>query len=366
MKNKVGVIIAAAGAGKRMGEDIPKQFMMVNSQPMAFLSARAFLSCKDIEEVVFVTRKDYLEYCEEHLQGAKIIVGGEERQDSIYEGIKNLSGDIKYVLVHDGARPFVSQQLIERVIKETLNTGAAICGVKVKDTIRDKHKTLKREDLIAVQTPQGFRKDILKEAYEMALQDNFQGTDDASLVELLGITPSIVEGDYKNIKITTREDLPMEYKVGQGYDVHQLVEERNLIIGGVEIPFEKGLLGHSDADVLVHAIMDSLLGALGEGDIGKHFPDSSQEFKDISSLKLLSKVGQLIASKGYDISNIDATIMAERPKMADHIENMKTNIASCLNIDNNIVNIKATTTEGLGFVGRQEGIGAQGICMLRR
>jgi 2-C-methyl-D-erythritol 2,4-cyclodiphosphate synthase len=174
----------------------------------------------------------------------------------------------------------------------------------------------------------------------------------------------VVPGEYSNYKITTKEDLPMEARIGTGYDVHQLVSHRKLFLGGVEIPFEKGLKGHSDADVLLHAIMDALLGAAGLGDIGRHFPDTSSEYKDISSLILLKDVGIQLKEKGFFISNIDATVICEKPKISGFIMEMKENIAKALEIEENKVNIKGTTTEKLGFTGRGEGIAAEAVCLL--
>jgi len=223
---------------------------------------------------------------------------------------------------------------------------------------------LERKNLYSVQTPQTFERTIIENAYTKAFSDGYFGTDDGSLVERLGLPVVIAEGDYGNIKITTREDLPLEKRVGMGYDVHRLVEGRRLVVGGVLIDFEKGLLGHSDADVLVHAVMDALLGAASLGDIGQHFPDNDMRYKDISSLELLSRVGELLKENGYTACNIDATIMAQRPKMMPHAQRMKENIAARLGMSVENINIKATTTEGLGFVGREEGIASQAVCII--
>ena len=215
-----------------------------------------------------------------------------------------------------------------------------------------------------VQTPQGFRFDLLMNAYEKAYADGYYGTDDASLVERIGVHPALVEGSYANIKLTTREDLPSVTRIGKGFDVHRLVEERKCIIGGVDIPNKKGLLGHSDADVLTHAIMDALLGAAALGDIGRIFPDSDEQFKDADSIKMLEQVGYMIREKGYGISNIDATVICERPKISPYVEEMIENIAKALKIDSDRINIKGTTTEKLGFTGRKEGIAAEAVCIL--
>lgn len=210
----------------------------------------------------------------------------------------------------------------------------------------------------------------MEQAYEEGEANGFFGTDDASYVEQLGIRVSITQGDYGNIKITTKEDLPeqesLETRVGSGYDVHRLVEGRDLILGGVNIPYNKGLLGHSDADVLLHALMDALLGAASLGDIGEHFPDTEEAYKGISSLELLDRVAERLKEEGFSVGNIDATIMAQKPKLAPYKEKMKNNIAEALGIPLGSINLKATTTEKLGFVGREEGIAAEAVCIIKR
>ncbi|MBQ8562832.1 MAG: 2-C-methyl-D-erythritol 2,4-cyclodiphosphate synthase [Firmicutes bacterium] len=226
-------------------------------------------------------------------------------------------------------------------------------------------RTLDRKSLFQVQTPQGFASEILREAYEQAYRDGFLGTDDASLVERLGYRIALTEGDYANIKITTREDLPMEIRVGTGYDVHRLTEGRKLILGGVDIPYEKGLAGHSDADVMVHALMDAMLGAAGLGDIGRHFPDTDPQYKGISSLKLLQIVNQRLHEAGYELGNADVTIIAQKPKLAGYIRQMEENLAQALAADCRQINVKATTTEKLGFTGRGEGIAAEAVCIIK-
>ena len=185
-------------------------------------------------------------------------------------------------------------------------------------------------------------------------------------MERTGHRVRIVEGDYGNIKITTREDLPMEYRTGTGFDVHAFAEDRQLVLGGVLIPYEKGLAGHSDADVLVHAVMDALLGAAALGDIGRHFPDSDMQYKGISSMILLSRVRQLLEDNFYSIGNIDATVMAQAPKISPYVEQMRSGIADALKIEKSRINIKGTTTERLGFVGRKEGIAAEAVCSIYR
>lgn len=375
---KIGVVIAAAGKGSRMEMDIPKQFLKVSGKPVIVKTFQAFADCDLVDNIYVVTDEKYMKWCRDLMvpyltnrqlnKFTGIVSGGEQRQDSIYralQAIDNQNIGIDYILIHDGARPFVSQRIIEHTIAASVQNDAAIVCVRTKDTIRTKTETLNRDELMAVQTPQGFRYDILKAAYKKAYEDGFYGTDDASLVEKLGVCPVFVEGSYANIKITTREDLPVETRIGKGFDVHKLVDDRKCILGGVEIPYKKGLLGHSDADVLLHAIMDAILGAAAMGDIGRHFPDTDEKYKGANSLELLEQVGYVVREQGYSISNIDATVVCERPKILPYVEQMIEKIAKTLTIDKGQINIKGTTTEKLGFTGRKEGIAAEAVCILK-
>lgn len=376
---KTAAIIAAAGIGTRMGGSVPKQYLKIGGEPMLVKTLRAFCSNEYIDYVFVVTNKEYMDYClqlKEDYGLEKIISvaeGGKERQDSVYRALQELNRQrpgVEYVLVHDGARPFVSQETIDFVIAAAVGVGAAVACVPVKNSIRQgegtESRNIERKHLYSVQTPQGFKKSILMEAYEAAFADDYYGTDDAGLVERIGQPVELVRGQYDNIKITTKEDMPMESRAGTGFDVHRLTEGRPLILGGVEIPFEKGLLGHSDADVLIHALMDALLGAAALGDIGQHFPDTDEAYRGISSMKLLEQVKELLEEEFYQISNVDITLIAQRPKIKSYIGDMKRNIAKTLEIEESRINIKGTTTEKLGFTGREEGIAAQAVCMLHR
>jgi 2-C-methyl-D-erythritol 4-phosphate cytidylyltransferase/2-C-methyl-D-erythritol 2,4-cyclodiphosphate synthase len=391
-KMKTAVIIPAAGSGKRMGGGIPKQYGNLGGMSILARAVKAFADQKEIDQIYIVTNEDFIERCRAELgefglmdKIAAILPGGNERQDSIYEAVKRLPDDIDLVLVHDGVRPFTTGDLIRRTIDAARIHGAAVAAVPVKDTIKIVEenlltKTLDRKRLYSVQTPQGFHKDLLVRAYEEAYRKNLYGTDDALLVEKAGGNVHIVKGDYNNIKITTMEDIVFgeailagevyndygEIRIGTGFDVHQLVKNRKLILGGVEIPFERGLLGHSDADVLIHAIMDALLGAAALGDIGRHFPDTDETYRGISSVCLLKKVGELLAESGYGIVNIDATVIAQRPKILPYINEMITTTSGALGIEASRINIKGTTTEKLGFCGREEGIAAQASALIRK
>ncbi len=369
---KVFVIIGAAGSGKRMGAPVPKQFLKINGKTILEETVQKFKDSSIVDDITVVAAAEYVPLCEKLFcgGGVSVVTGGNERQDSIGNALDSLKergvSDYDIVLVHDGVRPYCSQELIQRVAKDAAEKGAVIAAVPPKDTIRHiSEGTLDRSKLYNVQTPQGFTASILQEAYGKAKEDGFYGTDDAGLVERIGISVSVTEGENTNIKITTPEDLKMENRIGTGFDVHRLTEGRKLILGGVDIPFEKGLDGHSDADVLVHALMDALLGACAMGDIGKLFPDTDDSFKGISSLKLLKKVREVLTERGFTLVNCDMTLICQRPKLAPYIDQMRQNIADVLETDVNRVSIKVTTTEKLGFAGRGEGICCEAVALLQ-
>lgn len=379
---KTVAIIPAGGLGKRLGGDIAKQYLCLNSLPVLVHTIRVFQKSDVISEVVLVVPQDDIASVRKQIvekygltKVSTIVAGGHERQDSVRNGLRAIAMKCDVVMVHDGVRPFVTGEMIARVAAAAADIGAASIGVKAKDTIKettDENRvtgTLPRHNLWQTQTPQAFQYELLCKAYEAAAGDNFYGTDDASLVERLGAEVRMIAGSYENIKITTPEDLMMAEALmkekrkeqmicrsGLGYDSHRFAQDRKLILGGVEIPFDRGLAGHSDADALLHAVCDALLGMAGAGDIGRHFPDTDEAYKNISSLILLERVKQIIEAKGVSIHNIDVTVMMEKPKLAPYAKTMAANIARTLNIPETVVNIKAKTNEGMGFVGRGEGI----------
>ena len=376
---KVTAVIVAAGRGTRFGGDLPKQFLKIENRTVLEMAIEPFQSHPMVDALIVASSEEYVELCsricERFDKMNAVVIGGEQRQDSVRACLDRT--DEGLVLIHDGARPFVTAQVIDRVIEEAYNQGACVPCVPVKDTVRQTENvkctssvTLERSSLFCVQTPQGFDTELIRRAYIKAEEDGFIGTDDGVLAERLGAGVAIAEGDYANIKITTREDLPRmetgDIRIGSGYDVHQLTEGRKLVLGGVEIPFERGLLGHSDADVLLHALMDALLGAAALGDIGKHFPDTDEKYSGISSIRLLEKVKSLISDAGYTVGNTDITVIAQKPKIAAYIPAMRKNIADTLGIGIERVNVKGTTTENLGFVGRCEGIACEAVCVLYR
>jgi len=368
-EKRVSVIIAAAGSGKRFGSSTPKQFLSLGNETVISKAIRAFNEHELVDEIVIVTSEGFIDELKglEFSKIREVVLGGKERQDSINNALHCINSGL--VLVHDAARPFVTDEVITRVIEEAYVSKAVVPCVPPKDTIRDEEGTLDRSKLKVVQTPQGFDAEILKKAYEKAFLDGFYGTDDASLVERIGEKVTTVMGDYENIKITTPSDLPKNspipmIRVGTGFDVHKLVEDRKCILGGVDIPYEKGLLGHSDADVLIHALMDALLGAAALGDIGRHFPDNDDSYKGISSRELLKRVKALLDENGFEILNVDCTVICQKPKIAPYIDMMIKNISEDLKLDVSNINVKGTTTEKLGFTGRGEGIASEAIATI--
>lgn len=379
-------VIAAAGSGTRMKSDISKQFIMLGDKPVLANTLLAFDSATEIDEVVIVTRESDIPAVTELVQEYEIqkvtavISGGETRQKSVYLGLLRAAGDL--VLVHDGARPFITPNQINSVAEALYENDAAALGIPVTDTLKsaDGNKyitgTVDRSTLYSIQTPQGFKSDVIRRAHKTADENNLSVTDDCALCESLGIKIKIIDGSPANIKITSPDDLKIaagmisknikekKMRVGLGYDVHKLVKERDLIIGGVKIPHSLGLLGHSDADVLLHAIMDALLGAAALGDIGKHFPDTDNKWLGADSTKLLSAVGKLLKENNASIINIDATVIAQKPKIAPYIPKMIEVISQVLEIPSSCVSVKATTTEKLGFCGREEGIAAEAACCI--
>ena len=385
-KHKLSVIIPAAGDGKRMKSKIPKILISLKGKSILEHTICGFFNVNIHEMIIPVSmaiRSEVEALCKKLNAPFPIrfVNGGEQRQDSIWNALKILDKETTVVAIHDAARPFFDPELINKAIPLLEKYDGAIAAVPATYTMKQiknelVEQTLPRDTLWQINTPQVFNKDVLIAAYEKAYEDDFYGTDDAMLLERMGKRVTVISDVPHNIKITTPADLyaaewiiskvkgvPMQ-RIGQGYDVHRLVEGRKLILGGVEIPHKKGLDGHSDADVLVHAIMDALLGAVALGDIGKHFPDNDIKYKNANSLLLLKKVGEFLKDKRFQIQNIDATLILQRPKVAKYIEMMRANIASALNVDISAVSVKATTEEGLGFTGREEGVAAMVTVML--
>lgn len=370
---QVTAIVVAAGASRRMGFD-KLSYRLPGGQTVLEKSCAALAAHPAVAQLVLVAGANR-ETCEQIAgtcpKPCVVVAGGETRADSVRHGLEVASGEL--VAIHDAARPFVSQAVITAALQAAAQTGAAAPAVPVKDTIKVAdadgrvQDTPDRATLYAVQTPQCFSRKLYLEALERVTGEKAHlVTDDCSLFELAGFSVTLTQGDYENYKITTKEDLQKEktMRIGHGYDVHRLVEGRKLILGGVDIPYEKGLLGHSDADVLLHAIMDAVLGAAALGDIGKHFPDTDPAYKGADSLALTRAVAKLIAEHGYTVGNIDATILCQAPKLAPHIATMRQNIADAFGIPLDAVSVKATTEEHLGFTGEGLGIAAHAVALL--
>ncbi len=375
-------IILAGGSGSRMGAGCNKVLLSLGGEPVILRSIRAFEGL--VDGIVLVSRSEDMPAMREMLAKsgltAAVVPGGATRQESVWNGLCALPEGVEHVLIHDGARCLVDADTIRRCKTSVEVHGTGVAAIPVVDTIKQVDAdgivaaTPDRSTLMAVQTPQGFRLPIIMKAHEDAQQAGFIGTDDASLVERIGQPVRLTQGNRRNIKLTTPEDINMaeaflngglpDLRVGQGYDVHRLVEGRELILCGVTVPHTLGLLGHSDADVALHALMDAMLGAMALGDIGKHFPDTDERYRGISSMKLLTHVVALLAEHGARVTNCDVTIVAQKPKLLPYIPQMRQNVADALSLPLDRVNVKATTTEHLAFEGREEGISAQAVCMV--
>ena len=377
MEKTVSAVLVAAGSSTRMGFD--KLSFDLGGETVLHRSIRAFAQCPQVTELVLVAGKnrDFVaQQAADCPKPVQIVEGGATRAESAKNGVLAAHGEL--VAVHDAARPFVSEQVITDALAEAEAMGAAAPAVAVKDTIKIAKdgavvQTPDRATLFAVQTPQCFRRNLYWQALEAVQGEKAHlVTDDCSLFELAGLPVHLTQGDYANLKITTKEDLPAAaqnkgentMRIGHGYDVHRLVEGRKLIMGGVTIPYEKGLLGHSDADVLLHAVSDALLGAAALGDIGKHFPDTDPRYEGADSLMLLREVGRLLDETGYTVGNIDATVLCQAPKLAPHIPAMRQNIANALGLALDDVSVKATTEEHLGFTGEGLGIAAHAVALI--
>ena len=394
-------IIPAAGSGSRFGGQTPKQFLEIAGAPIIIHTLRRFDSCEAIGAIIVALQASEISSFEESLSGfefrkpVRLVPGGAERSDSILNALEAAREfDPELVAVHDAVRPFITPAQISAVLARAGEAGAAILALPATDTIKEVEggiirRTIDRRLIWRAQTPQAFR-------YEMLLRANAEAraaglpssltTDDSLLVENLGLEVAVVEGSAHNIKITTPEDFILAqrlfeemskespqsantnpaFRTGIGNDIHRLVEGRKLILGGIEIPFEKGLLGHSDGDSLSHAITDALLGAAGLGDIGTHFSDRDPRWAGADSRVFLRHVRSLIMERGYQIYSIDATILAEKPKMMPHVEAMRASLAGTLEIDPSQINIKAKTNEGLDAIGRGEAIAALASALISR
>jgi 2-C-methyl-D-erythritol 4-phosphate cytidylyltransferase / 2-C-methyl-D-erythritol 2,4-cyclodiphosphate synthase len=380
MQANAAAIIVAAGAGSRMGGDVPKQYAMLGAQAVIAHSYAAFQSHAGIGRVIVVIGVGQEAMAREALRhmgsDVLLVTGGATRQKSVLAGLEVLAtlDSFGAVLIHDAARPFLSHAVIDRLLVALQSHRAAIPVLPVVDTLAVRAQerlgaAVDRESLVRVQTPQAFHFQTILNAHRTQATASAV-TDDASLMRVLGEDVGLVEGDVALEKITHSHDLlraqrqldaSLSPRTGMGYDVHRLVPDRPLWLCGVEIPHDRGLAGHSDADVAIHALVDALLGALAEGDIGTHFPPSDAQWRGAPSHQFLSFAGNRVRARGGRISHVDLTIICEAPKIGPHREAIRNRIAECLDIATHRVSIKATTTEQLGFTGRREGIAAQAL-----
>jgi 2-C-methyl-D-erythritol 4-phosphate cytidylyltransferase/2-C-methyl-D-erythritol 2,4-cyclodiphosphate synthase len=373
------VIIVAAGRGQRFGTDLPKQYASLGGRTVLRWSLDAFTQHPAIRQVLPVIHAADSDRFATVASGLKLntpVPGGATRQESVLRGLEALSAHPPdWVLIHDGARPYIAPVLIDRVLNGLTQAPAAIPIVPVADTLKRIDllarisDTVPRTNLVRAQTPQGFHFDKI-----LAAHRTFKGqelTDDAAVFEKAGGPVLTVPGSEQNIKITTQDDLwrmensLLETRTGQGFDVHRFTEGDHVMLCGVRVPHTHKLLGHSDADVALHAATDAILGAFGAGDIGVHFPPSNAAYKDAASGKFLAHAMDLLRGRGGQLTHLDITIICERPKVAPHAPAMIASIAQIAGVDASRVSVKATTTEGLGFTGRREGIAAQAIATVR-
>lgn len=379
---RVVAILAAGGSGQRAG--LAKQWLLLGGESVLRRAGRALAACAAVDALVAVVPPGEEGRGEAELSGlgkpARAVAGGAARAESVRHGLA-AAEDAAVVLVHDAARPFASADLAARVVAAAARDGAALAAVPVTDTVKQAQAgsvpprvaaTLDRRALWLAQTPQGFRRELLLRAYRLAGADAALATDECALVERMGAPVTLVPGEPGNFKLTGPEDLERArgrteapVAVGVGYDTHRFAAGRRLVLGGVEFEGD-GLMGHSDADACAHAIGDAVLGAAGLGDLGRHFPDTDPRWEGSSSLALLREIVRLAAERGWRVGNADVTLAARRPKVAPRAEEMRARLAEALGVLPAQVNVKATTGEGMGFVGRGEGIAAHAVALLFR
>jgi 2-C-methyl-D-erythritol 4-phosphate cytidylyltransferase / 2-C-methyl-D-erythritol 2,4-cyclodiphosphate synthase len=387
---RVGVIIAAGGRGERLGAGVPKQLLTIGGRPILQRSLELFASHPRVDRIVVVLPADLAAsppaYLATLARPVTVAVGGARRQDSVANGFAVIRGDVDLVVVHDAARPFASADLVGRTIDAAWEAGAALAALPASDTIKlvpegapgdpvSVERTIPRERVFLAQTPQAFRTEVLAAAIA-AGRGLAAATDEAALAEAAGFPVRIVTGETTNLKITTMTDLTVAQalsgrspsapavRVGTGYDLHRLAEGRPLILGGVTIPWERGLVGHSDADVLAHAITDAVLGAIAQGDIGRHFPDTDPRWKGASSLAMLAHAVGVAAAQGFAVSNVDAVVVAERPKLLPHLDAIRGSLASVLGVSPDRVSVKGKTNEGVDAIGRGEAMAVHAVAVL--
>ena len=380
----VTAIIAAGGAGTRLGAGRPKQLVRLGGITILQRAVGAFDRCDRIDEIVLVLPAA--------LAGGpalvdtpggtplRVVAGGERRQDSVARGFEAAAAS-EVVVVHDAARPFCSSDLIARTIDSARRHGAAVAALPVQDTLKQRSvgtgrfvgRTLARDRIVRAQTPQAFRAAVLAEAIRLG-RAGAEATDEAGLAERAGHRVALVEGDPWNVKITTERDLAVARRlveetmttgrVGLGYDLHRFTAGGPLRLGGVLIPHDRGLAGHSDADAVCHAVTDAILGAAAAGDIGRHFPDTDARWKGAPSVAMLREAVGLVRSRGFVVVNLDVVVVTEHPRIGPHVERMREVLAAAVGVEPAAVGIKGKTNEGVGATGRGEALEAHAVAML--
>lgn len=384
---EIAGIVVAAGSGVRFGGPLPKQFVEIGGRTIVERAVRCLAESARVGEVVVALPPGEIggERARrvEAIPGVRgVVAGGATRAESVRNAVE-ASAPARHVLVHDAARPFAPSRVVEDVVDATLRHGAAIPAVEVPDTVKEADGeefvagTIDRRRLRLAQTPQGARTDWLLAALDLARREGFEPTDEAQALERAGRRVAIVPGDPANVKITSPRDFERaqrraaaascDLRVGTGFDAHRFCEGRPLVLGGVAFPEERlGLEGHSDADAVLHAAMDALLGAAALGDIGVLFPPGDPRFAGAASGGLAARVAERVRESGFEIVNVDLTVLAERPRIAARAAAMREAIAACLGIGADRVGLKATTLEGMGALGREEGIACQAVALVRR
>lgn len=363
---RIAAILVAAGSATRFGGDIPKQFALLGGKPVVAHAYDALTAHPAIDEVVVVGDPDSIT---EVLGEVRVLAGGATRRESVRIGLEAVEADL--VLIHDAARPLLPAKVIDALIAALAEHDGAVPALPIADTLAKADdglgETVHREGLVRVQTPQAFRTDVILAAHA-AWPDDREATDDAQMVRANGGSVAIIPGDVLLDKVTYADDLTrMERMIGSiqvtgfGYDVHRLAAGEELWLGGIRIPHDRGLVGHSDADVVLHAITDAVLGCIGAGDIGTHFPPSDAKWRGAASDRFLEHARTLVEAEGGRIVHTDVTIICEAPRIGPHRDAICARIADLLRLPLARVSVKATTTERLGFTGREEGIAAQAV-----
>ena len=377
----VSAIIAAGGRGSRFGGSQPKQLQMLAGLPILKRTVDAFLQGYAFDEVVVALPSELAVDPPSYLDSVIVVEGGERRQDSVANAFRAVAPSSQIIVIHDAARPLVSSALIERTIDGAVKHGAAIAALQARDTVKRTdgsriiRGTIPREEVFLAQTPQAFRVGVLRDALALA-STAADATDEAMLAEQAGHSVYLVDGDPRNLKITTPEDLEIaerlaaangrvaSIRIGNGYDLHRLVPGRPLILGGIAIPFDKGLDGHSDADAVCHAVTDAILGAASAGDIGVHFPDTDAVFKGANSVDLLKRAVAVVQAAGYHVSNVDVVVIAQQPKLSPYVGSMRASLASAIGIEPRQVSVKGKTNEGVDATGTGEAIAVHAVALI--